>query len=160
MFLSTNDLSAEKCPISLQKSCDDIAGKVTITFARDTLWQSILKTVFSYFRNGMRNLLDLMAISFITITFCNTVQQKIYYSHILPGNDGLDHSLACENGKYVGGRCNILTISQLWQLFIREKKKRNQIETVWAIKDKFVGKYEFFQKVLVFLYNVLKASGQ
>ena len=141
IFLSTNDLSAEKCPISLQKSCDDIAGKVTITFARDTLWQSIVKSVFSYFRNGMRNLLDLMAISFITITFCNTVQQKIYYSHILPGNDGLDHSLACENGKYVGGRCNILTISQLWQLFIREKKKRNQIETVWAIEDKVVGKY-------------------
>ena len=28
----------------------------------------------------MRNLLDLMAISFITITFCNTVQQKIYYN--------------------------------------------------------------------------------
>lgn len=100
-----------------------------------------LKPYFPISACGMRNLLDLMAISFITMTFCNTVQQKIYYSHILPGNDGLDHSLACENGKYVGGRCNILTISQLWQLFIREKKKRNQIETVWAIEDKVVGKY-------------------
>lgn len=75
----------------------------------------------------MRNLLDLMAISFITITFCNTVQQKIYYSHILPGNDGLDHSLACENGKYGGGRCNIIinNFTTVTTIYTRKKETKS-----------------------------------